>query len=63
MEDITTTNKLLILDDDRLVTKTLELLLKTSTDYDIYPFNSPLDALEFIKSVSSFVSIFDNAFI
>jgi len=42
-------NKVLILDDDRLVTKTLEILLKSQTDYEIFPFNSPNLALEFVK--------------
>jgi len=42
-------NKVLILDDDKLVTKTLEILLKSQTDYEIYPFNSPNSALEFVK--------------
>ena len=43
------TNKVLILDDDRLVTKTLELLLTSQTNYELYIFNSPLKALECVK--------------
>jgi len=42
-------NKILILDDDKLVTKTLCLLLNAQTDYEIYPFNSPLEALEYVR--------------
>ncbi len=41
-------SKILILDDDKLVTKTLELLLKAQTDYEIFPFNSPIEALQFL---------------
>jgi len=43
-------NKILILDDDKLVTKTLCLLLNSQTDYEIFPFNSPVEALEYVKN-------------
>ena len=42
-------NKILILDDDKLVTKTLTLLLNAQTDYDVCAFNSPIEALAYIK--------------
>lgn len=44
-----TTNKILILDDDKLVTKTLCLLLNSQTDYELFPFNSPIEALDFVR--------------
>ena len=44
-----TQNKILLVDDDVLVTKSFELLSKRCTDYDVYTFNSPLLALEFIR--------------
>ena len=41
--------KILILDDDKLVTGALKLLLNSQTDYDIYTFNSANEALSFLK--------------
>lgn len=43
------TAKILILDDDELATKSLNLLLKTQTDYVVETFNSANFALEFLK--------------
>lgn len=42
-------SKILILDDDKLVTKTLSLVFASQTDYEIFSFNYPLEALEFVK--------------
>ena len=41
--------KILVLDDDELVTRTLKLLLKAQTSYDVFLFNSASDAIEFLK--------------
>ena len=41
--------KILVLDDDELITKTIKLLLKAQTSYDVFLFNSASDALEFLK--------------
>ncbi len=45
----TIANKILILDDDKLVTKTLTLLLNAQTKYEVFAFNSPIEALAFVK--------------
>jgi len=44
--------KILIVDDEPMVTKTLKMLLGLEGYKDIYAFNAPLDALEFLKSES-----------
>jgi len=46
------TNRILILDDDELATKTLVLTLKMQTPYDLVAYNSPKQALVFIKNNS-----------
>ena len=42
-------SKILILDDDKLVTTTLSLLFKAQTNYEIFAFNSPNLAFEFVQ--------------
>ncbi|MDD3593330.1 MAG: hybrid sensor histidine kinase/response regulator [Candidatus Gastranaerophilales bacterium] len=42
-------SKVLILDDDKLVTTTLSFLLQSQTDYEIFVFNSPFEALSYVQ--------------
>lgn len=42
-------SRILLVDDDKLVTKTLTFLLKAQTDYIVTAYNSPVEALEFLK--------------
>ncbi len=38
--------KVLIIDDEQMVTQTLETLIEMMLDYDVYTFNDPLALLE-----------------
>ncbi len=42
-------SRILLVDDDELVTKTLSFLLKAQTDYTVFVYNSPKEALAFLK--------------
>ena len=42
--------KILIVDDETMVTKTLSMLLGLEGFSNVYTMNSPLDALEFLKT-------------
>jgi PAS domain S-box-containing protein len=45
-------NKIVIVDDESLVTETLSNLLQLETDYEIFAFNCPQEALLYIKDNS-----------
>jgi signal transduction histidine kinase len=50
MEEIVNQNKIVIVDDEAIVTSSLKTLLSFENNYQLNTFNSPFEALEYIKN-------------
>jgi len=53
------TGRVLLVDDDSLVTRTLEMLIRQESSWEVVPFNSPIEALESLPNEIYDVAISD----